>query len=182
MKYQGRYDIFNPEQIITYPVSERTNKVKLNNKELSADDYIVKGAVPFLTTLKNKGIKLYMASGTDKEDVINEAEVLGYAHLFDGGIYGSVGDVKKYSKKIVIDKIITDNNLKGTELLVTGDGTVEIKECIKFEGIAIGIASDEVRRYDLNEEKRTRLIKAGADIIISDFSQADKLVKLLFKK
>ena len=155
---------------------------KLNNGELLADDYIVKGAIPFLTTLKENGIKLYMASGTDKKDVVNEAEVLGYAHLFDGGIYGSVGDIKKYSKKIVIDKIISDNNLKGNELLVIGDGPVEIKECIKFEGVAVGIASDEVRRYDLNEEKRTRLIKAGADIIINDFSQADKLAELLFKK
>lgn len=155
---------------------------KLDSGELSVDDYIVKGAVSFLTALKNRGIMLYMASGTDREDVINEAEVLGYAHLFEGGIYGSVGDIKKYSKKIVIDKIITDNNLKGNELLVTGDGPVEIKECIKFNGIAIGIASDEVRRYDLNEEKRTRLIKAGSDIIINDFSQSDKLVELLFEK
>jgi phosphoglycolate phosphatase-like HAD superfamily hydrolase len=158
-------------------VNKRVEKLKKG--ELSVDDYIIKGAVKFLQLLKSKDVKLYLASGTDKDDVIREAEILGYKDLFDGGIYGSVGDVKKYSKKIIIDKIINQNKLKGNELLVTGDGPVEIKECNKYGGIAVGIASDEVRRYGLNEEKRTRLIKSGADFIISDFTQADKFAQLL---
>ncbi len=177
-------DKFSYKKIYNDALMQMVNKriAKLKNGELSADDYIVKGALSFLSILKEKGIRLYMASGTDKEDVIHEAEVLGYAHLFNGGIYGSIGDIRKYSKRIVINKIITDNHLKGNELLVTGDGPVEIKECNRFEGIAIGLASDEVRRYGLNEEKRTRLIKAGADIIINDFTQANLLAEFLFKK
>ncbi len=123
---------------------------------------------------------MYLASGTDRDDVINEAKVMGYADLFEGEIHGAIGDISKYSKRMVIDKIISENNLNGNELLVTGDGPVEIKECHRFGGIAMGIASDEIRRYDLNEEKRTRLIKAGADILINDFSQSDRLIKLLF--
>jgi len=168
-------EIYNDALMIM--VNKRVEK--LNNGELSVDDYIIKGAVKFLKGLKKKGVKLYLASGTDRDDVIREAEILGYKDLFNGGIYGSVGDIKKYSKKIIIDKIIAENKLKGNELLVTGDGPVEIKECNKFGGIAVGIASDEVRRYGLNEEKRTRLIKAGADFIISDFTQAEKLVGML---
>lgn len=81
---------------------------------------------------------------------------------------------------MVIEKIISDNKLKGNELVVIGDGPVEIKECIKARGIAIGIASDEVRRYGLNPQKRSRLIKAGAQIIISDFSQSGTLLDLIF--
>ena len=34
----------------------------------------MKGSFSFLKALKEKGVKLYMASGTDKEDVINEAQ------------------------------------------------------------------------------------------------------------
>ena len=83
---------------------------------------------------------------------------------------------------MIINKIIKENNLKGNELVVFGDGPVEIKECIKARGIAIGVASDEVRRFGLNREKRTRLIKSGAQIIIPDFSQSDKLMGLLFNK
>ncbi|MBA7575812.1 hypothetical protein ES708_17648 [subsurface metagenome] len=154
-------------------VSKRLEK--LETEELSIDDFTIKGTVGFLKTLKAKGVKLYLASGTDKEDVINEAEILGYSGLFEGEIHGSVGDINKYSKKIVIRKIITENNLKGNELIVFGDGPVEIKECIKFDGIAIGVASDEIRRYGINQEKRTRLISAGAQILIPDFSQPQKL-------
>jgi rfaE bifunctional protein kinase chain/domain len=154
----------------------------LHKGELAIDDYVIKGAVSFVKEMKKQGVKLYMASGTDREDVVREAKELGYADLFDGGIYGSVGDVKKYSKKIIIDKIITENNLKGNELLVIGDGPVEIKECNKYSGIAVGIASDEVRRHGLNKEKRTRLIKAGADLIINDYTQGQKLIEILFTK
>ncbi len=168
-------EIYNDALMVM--VNKRIEKLKKG--ELSVDDYIIKGAVKFLKSLKKKGVKLYLASGTDKEDVIREAGILGYKSLFEGGIYGSVGDVKKYSKKIIIDKIITENKLKGNELLVVGDGPVEIKECNKYGGIAVGIASDEVRRYGLNEEKRTRLIKAGADFIINDYTQADQLAELL---
>ena len=153
---------------------------KLNSGHLTVEDFTMRGAVNFLHKLKEKGVRIYLASGTDKEDVINEAKSLGYDALFDGGIYGSVGDISKYSKKMVIADIITKNNLEGNELLVIGDGPVEIKECRKAGGIAIGIASDEVRRYGLNKDKRSRLIKSGAQIIISDFSQNDELIDLLF--
>ncbi len=155
---------------------------KLGTGQLNTDDFTLKGSTGFLKALKEKGVKLYLASGTDKADVINEAQILGYAGLFDGGIYGSENDIKKYSKKMIINKIIKENNLKGNELVVFGDGPVEIKECIKSDGIAIGVASDEIRRFGLNQEKRTRLIKSGARIIIPDFSQTDKLLDLLINK
>ena len=153
---------------------------KLETGELTVEDCTMKGSVDLLRALKERDITLYLASGTDIEDVIHEAEILGYADLFKGGIQGSVGDISKYSKKMVIEKIITENNLTGNELAVFGDGPVEIKECIKSNGIAIGIASDEVRRYGLNQEKRTRLIRSGAQILIPDFSQTNRLLELLF--
>ena len=63
--------------------------------------------------------------------MINEAEILGYADLFDGGIYGSVSDIRKYSKKMIINRIIQENKLAGNELAVFGDGPVEMRECVK---------------------------------------------------
>ncbi|HDZ69320.1 MAG TPA: HAD family hydrolase, partial [Phycisphaerales bacterium] len=160
-------------------VNQRIGKFKRG--ELDINDYTVKGALAFVKELRQKGIKLYLASGTDRQDVIDESGALGYAELFDGRIYGALGDVSRYSKKMVIERIMTENNLKGHELAVFGDGPVEIRECRKRDGIAVGIASDEIRRHGLNIEKRTRLIKAGAHIIVPDFSQYDKLVKLLLQ-
>ena len=142
----------------------------------------MKGSVDFLKAMREAGVRLYLASGTDKQDVINEARLLGYAGLFDGGIFGSENDVKKYSKKLIINRIIKDHDLRGNELVVFGDGPVEIKECVKSGGIAVGIASDEVRRFGLNEEKRTRLVRSGAQIIVPDFSEKDRLLDLLLNE
>lgn len=159
-------------------VSRRIAKFKAGT--LDVNDFTIKGAVGFMKALKKKGVKLYLASGTDRTDVINEAQVLGYADLFDGRIYGSVGDVSKYSKKMVLEKIVADNNLAGSQLAVFGDGPVELRQCRKRDGIAVGVASDEIRRHGLSPEKRTRLIKAGAHIIVPDFSQATRLLQVLF--
>jgi len=159
-------------------VNKRLEKFKRG--ELDIHDYTIKGALEFLKALRKRGVKLYLASGTDNEDVVTESRALGYAGLFDGGIYGSVGDIARDSKKVVIEKIMTENNLHGPELAVFGDGPVEIRECRKRDGIAVGIATDEIRRHGLNLEKRTRLVKAGAHVIIPDFSQQDGLIKLLF--
>lgn len=153
---------------------------KLDKYELSVDDFVIKGAVDFLNYVHSKGIKLYLASGTDQEDVIKEAGGLGYSDLFEGRIFGSVGDVDKDAKKIVMNRIIENIGMEnGQKVLAIGDGPVEIREIKKCGGIAIGLASDEIRRFGLNLSKRSRLIKAGSDLIIPDFSQREILYRLL---
>ena len=177
-------DEFGYKEIYNEHLCELVGKriEKFQRGELDINDYTIKGALEFLEALRQRGIKLYLASGTDRQDVVAESEALGYARLFDGGIYGSVGDITKYSKKMVIEKIMSENNLQGPELAVLGDGPVEIRECRKRGGIAVGIASDEIRRHGLSTEKRTRLVKAGAHIIVPDFSQHKKLIRLLFQE
>jgi rfaE bifunctional protein kinase chain/domain len=159
-------------------VRERVTKFK--NGELFIEDLTVKNVIPFLHCLYDSGVILYLASGTDVEDVIQEARVLGYERLFKGGIYGAVGDVTKEAKKIVLDQIL--NIIGGGtcgQVVTFGDGPVEIRETGKKGGMTVGVASNELRRYGLNEQKRTRLIKAGADVVIPDFSQLTQLLKLL---
>ena len=177
-------DKFGYKEIYNRHLMELVNRriEKFKRGELGINDYTIKGALVLLKELRQKGIKLYLASGTDRQDVIAESKALGYAEFFDGGIYGGLGDVTKYSKKMVIERIMTENNLRGPQLVVFGDGPVEVRECRKRDGLAIGIASDEIRRHGLNIEKRTRLVKAGAHIIVPDFSQHDKLIKLLFQE
>lgn len=159
-------------------VSKRIRRIEQG--ELHASDFTIKGVVEFIEMLHQNGLVLYMASGTDHEDVLKEAETLGYAHLFNGGIYGAVGDVTKFSKRLLIENIIQEHHLNGPELAVFGDGPVELQECRKYNGIAIGVASDELRRFGLNTEKRQRLIKAGAQLVIPDYSQHHHLFRMLF--
>ena len=176
LEAQGYKDVYN--RALMERINERIRRVE--NGELNTDDWCVKGAVTFLRQLHERGVKLYLASGTDEQDVVNEARILGYAELFEGRIYGAVSDFSKYSKKMVIDRIIRENNLSGPELLCLGDGPVELRETKKRGGIAVGIASDEVRRFGLNIDKRARLVRAGADLIVPDFSQAQQLFAYLF--
>jgi rfaE bifunctional protein kinase chain/domain len=172
----GYKKIYNDELLIM--VNERAKK--FNNGELTVDDFTIKGALPLLQKLFSSGVKLYLASGTDEEDVKKEAIVLGYAHLFAGRIYGAVGDINKEAKKIVLDRILDIIGESASGKVATfGDGPVEIRETRKRSGITIGVASNELKRFGLNEKKRTRLIKAGADIIIPDFSQYQYLLSLL---
>ena len=177
-------DKFQYKQIYNDALMELVNKrmAKLQAGELDWEDYTMKGAVSFLHELKERGVVMYLASGTDVDDVRHEATVLGYADLFDGGIYGALREYTKFSKKMIIERIIRDNNLNGNELAVFGDGPDEIREGRRSGGISIGITSNEVQRHGHNFDKRPRLVKAGAQLIIPDFSQYRKLVSLLFKE
>lgn len=158
----------------------RQREAKLEKGELTLADVTVKNSVELLHALHIAGVKLYLASGTDQADVEHEARLLGYDTLFGGRIFGAVGDVTREAKKEVLDKILDSIGTNGSGRVVTfGDGPVEIRETRKRGGIAIGVASDEVKRYGLNLQKRTRLIQAGADLIVPDFSQLPDLVKIL---
>lgn len=148
---------------------------------LAPSDFMLKGALRLVEELRARGVTLYLASGTDREDVVREATVLGHAQLFDGGIYGALGDVSLYSKRQVIQRIIQENGLDGPELVVFGDGPVEMRECRRAGGLAVGVASDEVRRYGLDPDKRRRLIRGGAHVITPDFSWLEQLLRLLFE-
>jgi len=173
-------DKFGYKEIYNASLMSMVNKriAKFTKGDLGLEDFTLKGSIPFLKALNRKGVKLYLVSGTDEMDVLKEAEVLGYSSLFTGGIYGALNESKISTKKKVIQRIIKENNLIGGKVAAIGDGPVEIREAIKVNGIAVGVASDEIRRHGLNHMKRARLIKAGAHIIIPDFSDRDSLWNL----
>lgn len=177
-------DKFQYKELYNDGLMEMVNKrmQKLEAGELGQADYTMKGAVDFLYALKERGVTMYLASGTDVDDVVNEAKMLGYADLFDGGIYGALKDYTKFSKKMIIEKIIRENNLNGNELAVFGDGPDEIREGRRAGGVSVGITSNELQRFGHNPAKRPRLVRAGAQLLIPDFSQHKKLISLLFQE
>jgi phosphoglycolate phosphatase-like HAD superfamily hydrolase len=122
---------------------------------------------------------MYLASGTDEIYVLDEAAALKIDHYFEG-IYGALDDYKRFSKAMLIQRIIETHSLSGKEFAGFGDGYVEIENTKAVGGIAIGVASDEVRKEGVNEWKRNRLIGAGADIIVPEFREQEQLVAYLF--
>ncbi|NLN17678.1 MAG: HAD family phosphatase [Firmicutes bacterium] len=152
----------------------------LKDGRIAPDELLVPGVLDFLTALRSRGIKLYLASGTDEVYVLAEAELLGVSAFFDGGIYGALDQYHLFSKAKVIERMIAEHKLAGPHLLGVGDGFVEIENVKAVGGFAVGLASDELHREGVDLWKRERLIRAGADIIIPDFSQTQTLMEYLF--
>ena len=150
--------------------------------QAAPDDWTVPGSHSVLQALKDRGLTLYLASGTDVEFVKNEAELLGVSPYFGEHIYGALDDYQNFSKRMIIERIMQENHLAGDELLGFGDGFVEIEEVKRVGGVAVAVASDEVNRQGINAWKRDRLALAGADLVIGDYRCLDRLVALLFER
>ena len=151
----------------------------LRSNAIDPDAYVVPGGRAFLQLLRDAGITVYLASGTDECYVKEEVALLQLDSFFNGGVYGAQDDYKTFSKAQVIDRLINTNSLDGSELIGFGDGYVEIQNVHDVGGYAVGVATNEEERCGINEWKRSRLLNAGADLIIPDFSQPRQLFDFL---
>ena len=152
----------------------------LNDGTIDRKSMMIPGSEDLLIGLKERGVSLFLASGTDDCFVQNECGALGLSKYFDGGIYGAQDDLAAFSKKMVIERIIRDNNLQGKELLGFGDGFVEIENTKEAGGVAIGAAVDEIKLEGVDDWKRKRLISAGADVIVPHYREHRALLAYLF--
>ena len=174
---KGYKEVYNDRLMV--PVNERIAAVDSGEKTL--DDVTVRGSRAFVEMVFNAGLTIYIASGTDQDDVRNEANKCQIDQWCKGGIFGAIGNVEEYSKDKVIKELIKNFGLSGSNLFVVGDGPVEIKNAKSNGAFAIGVASDEEAGFGWNMHKRERLIKAGADIMVADFGEAEKLAAFLLK-
>ena len=123
---------------------------------------------------------MYLASGTDEQFVVEEAALLGLTPFFGPHVYGAIDDFKSFSKKMVIERILRENQVEGEALVAFGDGYVEIENVKAAGGVAVAVASDEAGRSGRPDEwKRDRLIGVGADVVIPDFREWEPLVEYL---
>ncbi len=143
--------------------------------------FLLRGARAMLEALRQRGLKLYLTSGTDEPYVVEEARLLDVARYFGGEIHGARDDYKTFSKAMVIQRILRDNAVVGADLLGIGDGFVEITETKAVGGYAVGVASDEAAGGGAVEPwKRDRLLAAGADMIVPDFAELPAILAALF--
>jgi len=140
---------------------------------------LITGSVRFLRELQRLGCRMFLASGTDDGDVKEEARFLGVYDCFElvkGAPAGSFG----CSKELVMRRLLESAG-PNAHMTVFGDGRVEIALARRFGATAVGIASDEARRRGIDEHKRARLEAAGADAIFGDFTETDRLVRLVME-
>jgi len=153
---------------------------ELRQGKVSPDRYLVPGARAIVESLRGRGLKLYCASGTDEVYTLEEARLLEIDRYFDGRIYGARDDYKSFSKEILIRKMVSSMECRGDELVGFGDGYVEIKNIKDAGGVAVGVATDEPECRVVNQWKRERLVKVGADFIIPNFLCGEQLFEVLF--
>jgi len=147
------------------------------------EDYLVPGAFGVLAAIRETGLPMYLASGTDQKFVAEEAGLLGLIPYFGDRVYGAVDDYKTFSKQLVIERILRENNVDGSALLGFGDGYVEIQNIKSAGGVAVAVASDEANLSARPDAwKRDRLIGVGADLVIPDFKEKDPLLAYLFRE
>src|SRR5262249_5689149 len=91
------------------------------------DGSVLWGTREVLQRVLVRGVTLYLASGTDLKYVKDEAEALQVAHFFRPHVYAALDRYQDFSKKMIIERLLAENGLKGPELLVVGDGYVEIE-------------------------------------------------------
>lgn len=155
----------------------------LADKSISPDSLLVNGSAQFLTLLKASGIELYCASGTDQPQVREEAKLLGLDGFFGDNIFGALDEhAQQCSKEVVINRLLTENDIKAQELLSFGDGFVEIELVHNIGGYAVAVATDEKNKAGVDLKKRDKLLSAGACAVIPDFSSPEALMSFLFNK
>ena len=152
---------------------------QLRSGSLVPDEMMVPGVRRLIESLKERGLTLYLASGTDQPYMREEAALLRVDSYFDG-VYGALDDYKKFSKKILIAKIIRESDFEGEEFLGFGDGFVEIENVKEVGGVAVGVATDEPACEKVDRVKRDRLAAVGADWIIPHYRGHAELMNALF--
>ncbi|MGD9645358.1 MAG: HAD family hydrolase [Pirellulales bacterium] len=172
LEYKSRY-----HDLLSAQIHDRVSG--LASGAVSPESLTVPGSHRLLQRLRSQGLELYLASGTDLKYVREEAAALEVAEYFGEHIYGALDDYQSFSKKMIIDRIIGDAGVAGHQLLGFGDGFVEIEEVRQAGGVSIGVASEEEKRQGINQWKRGRLIRAGADVIIGDYRCQDELFQVL---
>jgi phosphoglycolate phosphatase-like HAD superfamily hydrolase len=144
----------------------------------SAADWAVPGTHALLERLQARGRILVLASGTEVQHVRHEADLLGLTAYFDGRLFAPDGDAP-FSKRSVIEHVLRTYGLRGEELLGFGDGVVETEEVLRVGGVAVAVASQEPPARGVNARKRERLIRAGADAVVPDYSGHERLLRWL---
>jgi phosphoglycolate phosphatase-like HAD superfamily hydrolase len=152
----------------------------LRSGAVSPESYLVPGARRLLEALYARGLRMYLASGTDQAYMREEARLLDVGRYFDGGVFGALDDYKSFSKKILIERLIASSDFRGDQFLGFGDGYVEIENIKQVGGVAVGVATDEPHCARVDQTKRRRLAGVGADWIVPNYNCYEELMAALF--
>ena len=153
---------------------------QLRDRTAPHDHYLVPGTRAMLEDLRARGLRLYLASGTDHQHLKEEADLLDITRYFDGGIYGALPDPEAFTKPMLMERIVSEPGMRPHHVIGFGDGPTEIQATTRVRGLAVGLATDEPECRIANPWKRRNLIACGADYIIPNYLCRPVLLPVLF--
>jgi len=175
-------EAYHREYLRRLGVRVEERKAAIRSGSVSSDDLLVPGSCALLKALCDRGVELTLASGTEIEFVREEAAVLRIDHFFGDRIHGPGENPRAFSKLSVMQEVLARHQVGGEALVGFGDGVVETENAHFLGGVAIGVASDEMERSgEPVAWKRTRLIDAGAHVIVPDYSALGELLAWLWQ-
>ena len=143
--------------------------------------WTVPGTFAILENLRRRGVTLLLASGTDLAFVRRECDILGLTEFFGERIHGPADNTPNFSKRTVIEHFLNELGIDGASLLGFGDGYSETVEIKRAGGTMIGVASHEAGIPGINRMKREMLVELGADAIVPDYADGERLIQWLFR-
>ncbi|MDA8193382.1 MAG: HAD hydrolase-like protein [Thermaerobacter sp.] len=161
---------------ISYRVAE------VRSGEAPADRYLVAGSKALLSALQTKGFVLWLASGTDHDDLVEEAGVLGVSQYFFK-MLGAPDRSMANPKAHLLGQALSQWPARDAgRLAVIGDGPVEMELARRYGALALGIASDEGEAGISGAAKQKRLQAAGAHAVFDDLSDLDAILDLISRR
>jgi phosphoglycolate phosphatase-like HAD superfamily hydrolase len=173
--------VYHQEYLRRLGIVIQERKGRLRAGACTADDLVVPGTHAFLEALRTRGVELTLASGTEIEFVREEAELLGLAPYFEGRIYAPGAEPRAFTKRAVMEDLLTRHGIDGAGLVSFGDGLVETEAATTLGGLAVAVCCDETHRSGvIDQPKRDSLVPAGAALVVGDYREARTLLDYLW--
>ncbi|MAG93971.1 MAG: haloacid dehalogenase [Planctomycetaceae bacterium] len=154
----------------------------LEDGSIPRDELTLFGAHALLEQLQQRDLQMYLLSGTDEPFVKREAELLDVARFFGDNIHGAQDDYHSFSKQMIMQRLLDEQQMTGEQLLVFGDGYVEVELGSQLGGLSVALASDEANNGSgsFDAWKLDRLLGVGAGVVIPDYRDAGVLLERIF--
>lgn len=155
--------------------SERLDGLRAGR--IAPDALMIPGVRALLDALREASLPVYLASGSDHQDICLEARLLGIESYF-AVICGSAPGIPD---KAGLMTELLGQGFAPRSILTFGDGRTEIEITSNIGGRTVGVASDEPLCAEVDSRKRGWLIAAGADYIVPNYLDTD-LMKVVTGK
>lgn len=130
---------------------------------------VYEGILPLLAALREKGVKLAVASAKPEAFVVKISEELGFAHLFDALVGARLQDIQSDKTRLLL-RAMEETGFAGAQhVVMVGDSKFDILAAKNIGAVAVGVEYGFGSKEEMQE--------SGADVLVET---VDALRECLF--